>query len=167
MSLIMEVHLDNEFHEQFWLNFRDYLNRSNSSLKPLEDLFDPYESRSGLNSYSGFYFGDIRERSTLWLIAWICPDRSQIAAKLRVDSSKESIFERLKEDKDSIQECFGEVRLDWDLPPRFSVGMYQDGVDFTDPFIYQELFEWLHVNLEKIERVFNDRLAAYFLEGFS
>lgn len=74
MHLIMEERLDNEFHEQFWSNFRDYLNRSNSSLKPIDNLFRPYEPRDGsLNSYSGFYFGDIRETSTLWLIAWIWP----------------------------------------------------------------------------------------------
>ena len=167
MNQIIEMNLDDEFHERFWSNFRDYLDRNNSSLKPVENLFDSYSPRGSLNSYSGFYFGDIRKRSTLWLIAWIWPDRSRIAAKLRVDESLEPVFGMLEEDKDSIQEYFGEVVLDWDSPPDFSVGVYQDDVDFTDPFIYHKLYEWLQVNLEKIERVFNDRLATYFIEGSS
>ena len=167
MNLIMEVHFDNEFHEQFWSKFRDYLNRSNSSLKPLDGLFNSYESNDTIHSYSGFYLGDIRDRNSLWLIGWIWPDRSQIAAKLRIHETKESIFERLREDENSIQECFEEVRLEWDKPPKFSVGMYQDDIDFTDPFIYQNLFEWLHIHLEKIEEVFNNRLVVYSLERFS
>ena len=167
MGLITEQQLDNEFHEQFWSNFRDYLHRNNSSLKPFDNLFDPYDSYDGINSYSGFYLGDIEESSTLWLIAWIRPGGSRIASKLRIDADGESMFEKLKADQDSIQECFGEVELKWDDPPRFSVGVYQDDVDFTDPFIYKELFEWLHINLEKIERVFNNRLAVYFLQESS
>lgn len=167
MSLIMEVHFDNEFHEQFWSKFREHLNKSNSSLQPLDNLFDAYDQNVGINSYSGFYIGDIRTRSTLWLIGWIWPERSQIAAKLRVHTNMESIFEKLKEDEHFIQEYFGEETVEWNLPPKFSVGMYQENVDFTDPFIYQNLFEWLHINLEKIEKVFNNRLAFYSLESFS
>ena len=160
-----KIEFDNDFHREFWSEFRGYLEQHENSLKPYENLFDPINYSGSINSYSGFDFGT-HIRESLWLIGWIWPERSQIAAKLRIASSQESLFQRLKEDQGSIQERFGETRFTWDSPPRFSIGVYQYNVDFTDYANRDNLFEWLHINLEKIEQVFINKFAEYFLDTF-
>ena len=160
-----EVNFDKNFYDQFWSNFRNYLTQKRSMLSPVEKLYNL--SDNGKYTYSGYNFGWFNDRS-LWLLGWTDVTNDRISAKLRLKNVEEmsSLFEQLKEDQESIHTHFG-GNLEWDDPPQYSVGVYKNSVEFGNTSNHEELFEWLHENLEKLERVFMWKLASYFVDGYT
>ena len=164
-----EVNFDDDFYDQFWRNFRKHLSKEDSSLTPFTKLYDVQKSTRNNNiyTYSGYNFGWFNNRS-LWLLGWTDVTNDRISAKLRLKNVEEmsSLFEQLKEDQESIHTHFG-GNLEWDDPPQYSVGVYRSSVEFGNTSNHEELFEWLHENLEKLERVFMWKLASYFVDGYT
>ena len=163
-----EVPLDDTFHKQFWSQFRRHLSEQNCSLQPYGrhrrnahcDI-----DREVRYSYFGCFFGDFHVRyENLWLIGWIWPSEGQISAKLSIEN--EQVFNKLIADKDSIETRFNQGELEWHDPPTYSVGIYKfvETSDFTVEANWQGLFEWLRINLERIEKVFMNKLALYYIE---
>ena len=168
-----------DYHKQFWTGFRIFFTTSIISevgffQKPFDNLFDPYtQNDDSISSYSGFTFlniGSGRFNSTLWLIGWIHPKRSQVAAKLCVDRNNnqaQTLFEKLNSDKDNINDLFGDT-LNWEAPPIPSVGIYINDVE-NDDWIngIPHLYQWLYDNLIKLNKVFSETLARYYIDSLN
>lgn len=160
-NLDREITFDRQFYDQFWSNFRNYLTQNRSMLSPVEELYNLSDNEK--YTYSGINFGWFNNRS-FWLLGWTDVTNDRISAKFRLKNTEEmsSLFEQLKEDQKSIHTHFG-GNLDWDSPPKYSVGVYRSSVDLGNTSNHEELFEWLLENLEKLERVFMWKLASYYL----
>ena len=165
-----ELTFDVDFHERFWTQCHEYLTNYSALLEPFGSLnrdkscdISHGEEPSRSYSFLGCSFGDLNDRS-LWLIGWIYPAQGRIAAKLRLDRrTRETLFNQLRADKTSIDTYFNDEELEWDEIPKYSIGVYKNDVDFTNVSNWHESFEWLRVNLEKIEVIFLNKLAWYYL----
>ncbi len=159
---------DEEYQKLFWKTFHRYLESNQPLLIPFTDPCDvtPFKKDETLNSYSGFQFLDLGQRpdAPIWLIGWIWPARSQAAAKLCFKENTE-LFYRLKND-DDIQDAF-DKQLEWEKPPKPSVGFYYNNIDFNDIKIdgpltgFVDLFANLRRGLEELNEVFSKTLAQY------
>lgn len=158
---------DEEYQNLFWKTFRRYLGSNQPLLIPFTDPcnFSKFSDRT-LNSYSGLQFLDLGQRpdAPIWLTGWICPARSQAAAKLCFKENTE-LFNRLKND-DDIQDAF-DKQLEWEKPPVPSVGFYYNNIDFNDIKVdgpltgFVDLFADLRRGLEDLNEVFSKTLARY------
>ena len=147
----------------FWSKFREYIDNSNSSLKP--DEWNPNKP-----DYLGFDIG----QGHIWLAAWKHSQGMQIAVNLHMRQQfVESHFDRLKESQREIDLDFGtEPRLEWNREPYHlrnlaqqnpdhnipQVGVYNRHVDLRYEDDWANYFEWMLSNLEKLHRVFHPRI---------
>ncbi|MYC75163.1 DUF4268 domain-containing protein [Candidatus Poribacteria bacterium] len=104
----------------------------------------------------------------IWLVAAITPCKGWISAKVRFSEYVPiELFDMLTKDIEQIKSCFDTPnQVDWDKPgpgPK-RVGFFRSKIDFDDKSSWEELFEWLCVNLEKLEQVFMNFLALYFYD---
>ncbi len=164
-------------HEEFWRGFYEYLKEKNSTLRHFGSLTHRGQlydlMRNGI-SYSGcdfglMHFGINKNRFMaryIWLVGAFHPDGRWLSAKIRLKKDvSEDLFDILKRDIESIESHFeNRHEFEWDAQPQYSIGVFRDGIDFKDKENWKELFEWLCVNLEKLEQVFMNRLALYFYE---
>ena len=161
-----EVTFDKQFYDQFWHEFHNHLIHNESLLKPFAERYN-FSGENNQWTYAGIHFGAFEEKP-IWLTGWTDVNNGnngKIAAKL-CTRNMNSLFEQLKEDQESIHTHFGDD-LDWNKPPRYSVGVYKNSVEFGNTSNHEELFEWLRENLEKLERVFMWKLASYFVDGYT
>ncbi len=156
-----ETTFNRQFYDQFWNDFGNYLIHNGSQLKPFKEPYNFY-GEDNRYTYAGIHFGAFEEEP-IWLIGWTDVINGRIAAKLRF-RNLDSLFDQLKEDQESIHAFFG-GNLEWDRPPHKSVGLYRSSIDFGNTSSHGELFEWLHENFEKLERVFMWKLASYYVDN--
>lgn len=158
---------DKVYQERFWKTFRRYLVSNQPLLIPSNEICNFNEFKDGtLNSYSCFQFLNFGQypKALVWLTGWICPEISQAAAKLCFKENTE-LFDRLKNDED-IQEAFHK-QLDWEKPPKRSVGFYYYNIDFNNIKVedaltgFVDLFTGLRRGLEELNEVFSKTLARY------
>ena len=154
---------DRPFYDEFWGNYRNYLIQNNSSINPCDNLYDL--TGNDKYTYSGYKYGWFDEWS-LWIIGWTDVAQDRICTKLRLKSDEKYgiIFDKLKNDRDSIHNNFG-GELEWDDPPKYSVGVYKNNVKLGDRSTHEELYYWLRENMEKLEKVFLWQFASYFLDS--
>ena len=143
---------------EYWAKFRVYCDDHGM---PLERVIWNRNTQ-----YEGFRLslGSVSDRD-IWLAAWRKPDQTQIAINLSLkltDSHSEGdfdalgIFNALEEEKGAIENAFGES-LKWQKEPFFPslgpvIGVYKDITPDRDD--WQQQFEWMFENLEKLNQTF-------------
>lgn len=143
--------LDDTLRE-YWREFKEYCENQGISLEPV--------TWNRHTQYFGFRLSlkNVSERD-IWLAAWRDPKNRQIAVNLhfrRGESESEDIFDVLMENKEDIEEAFGES-LTWQREPKFNapgplLGIYQNITPDRDA--WQEQFEWMFTTLEKSNQTF-------------
>lgn len=147
----------NSWPEQFYAQFREDLTANNSPLRPL--ALDWNEKSP---SYLGFDLGRWPE---IWLAAWVDLRGPRIAANLHLKLSDAGLrFNELKNNRQEIERQFG-AELQWEKSPRWNrevsqVGVYNNA-DPTDKSDWSNQFEWLREKLEKLNEVFQGRVAEF------
>ena len=144
--------IEGDSRTRFWSKFREYLTESNSSLDPREQSENP--------QYFGFRIGEIPD---IWLAAWRHQNNTYFAANLHLKGqNSELYFDRLKEQQDEIETEFGGT-LRWERSPKHNrpvpqVGLYKN-MNSPEDVDWPNQFEWLRLNLEKLDEIFRSRVA--------
>ena len=139
---------------RFWSKFREYLTENNSSLDPQGSSENP--------QYFGFRLGEI---SDIWLAAWRHQNNKYFGVNLHLKGQNAlSYFDKLKEQQSEIETEL-DAALRWEKSPRHNrlipqVGLYKN-MDLPDETDWPNQFEWLHLNLEKLDKVFRPRVMDF------
>ena len=136
----------------YWNEFKEYCDNQDMSLEPITWNSHP--------QYFGFHLNleNVSERD-IWLATWQDPRNHHIAVNLHFRLGKpgsEVIFDMLMEDKEIIENIFGDS-LRWQREPNFSssgplVGVYKSIT--PDRGDWQEQFEWMFTTLKKLDQTF-------------
>lgn len=160
---------DNPPHGEFWYGFREHIKKEGSNLSHFGSLSTDnlYDLKNDV-SFSGCDFGVINkpEFKFLWLTGALNPKKYWLSAKLTLlgDLHKD-LFDVLKKDSIHIERHFStQYKFEWDDPPRYSIGLLRDNINLADKNSWDELFEWVRINLEELEHVVINRFALYFYE---
>ena len=143
---------------EYWAEFRKYCDNQGMLLDPV--------SWNRHTQYAGFRLSlrNVSERD-IWLAAWRDPNHRCIAVNLhlRLGASDAedgfdglAIFDVLKENKEDIEEAFGES-FTWQRVPNFStpgplVGVYENITPDRDD--WENQFEWMFTTLEALNQIF-------------
>lgn len=145
-----------DWREQYFAEFRRHLPANDSPLNPLEWKRDSPD-------YLGFDIGRSRD---IWLAGWISAGQRQIAANLHMKGpNASSRFDELKNNRQEIESQFS-AGLQWKESPPWSsgvpqVGVYKNNTDPTDRSDWPNQFEWLREKLERLNEVFQGRVAEF------
>lgn len=159
------------YYDNFWNGFRDHLKKE-SWLNPFE-TYDPQEKENDKYhaTYQGVEFGNFNTIDEKQLYAWLtgyasCKKRT-IAARFRLRHNA-SLYERLHKDKVAIGDYFGDRPLHWwegkTQKGGHGISVYMTEEEFMEASDEKELFEWLRIALEDLDRVFTWILASYYIE---
>lgn len=142
----------NDKSRDYWSEFKEYCDNQDMSLEPVTWNNHPY--------YFGFHIslGNVSQKD-IWLATWRDPRNRYIAVNLHFrlgEPGSEVIFDMLMEDKESIENVFGQS-LRWQKGPKFSapgplVGIYKNITLYRDD--WQEQFEWMFTTLKKLDQTF-------------
>lgn len=159
-------------YSEFWSGFHEYIRKEKSHLKHFGSLKsqDLYDLRDGI-SYSGcdlgFITGDKYTRyKRLWLAGILNSEEDWLSAKviLRGESHR-FLFDALKKEAMFIERHF-QTQFKFELydPPKYSIGILRENINFERKRGWKNLFEWLRHNLEELEYVVINKFALYFYE---
>lgn len=144
--------IEGDWRERFWYKFREYLT---------EEMNSPIAANS-FPSNNPFYLGfDIGvPTDQIWTAAWLDPKQRQIAANLHLSGVAKEHFSMLKAHLDNHQSEFdGEFK--WWKSSRnvpYRLGFYNNA-DWMNQEDWRDQFEWLRLNLESLDEVFQSRVA--------
>ena len=146
--------IEGDSRTRFWSKFLEYLTESNSSLDPQERSENP--------QYFGFHIGEV---SDIWLAAWRHQNNTYFAVNLHLKGPNAQLyFDKLKEQQDEIETEFG-AALQWEKSPKHNpsvpqVGLYEN-MNSPEDIDWSNQFEWLRLNLEKLDEVFRPRVMDF------
>lgn len=143
----------------FWIEFFDYLTKNDSEIKDSLDIKSLYDQNAHICQF--YLYGN--NISNLCLIGVINLELNMIAAKLLVVKDGKRIYNLLYKNTEYqklIQAHFKSPVL-WHKPPKYSVGVYKYDVNFNDIAERECLFEWLHINLEKLQEFLANTADQY------
>lgn len=162
---------DEQFHNEFWTNFKEHMSDSESRLIRLNQPHSIYTHGDGdLYSFFGCFLGSqaSTERPSIWLSASIRPEKesNNVGVYLSVNCEKSqnhrTLFEKLKSNRSHIETLFD-----------YEFGCFQGGsvgssgfyntVDFTDRKHYEDIFNWIIDSLERVESVLSGEIISYYL----
>ena len=139
---------------RFWSEFHKHLTESNSLLDPQGSSENP--------QYFGFRIGEV---SDIWLAAWRHQDNKYFAVNLHLKGQNAQLyFDKLKEQQNEIENELG-TTLEWKKSPSYNpsvpqVGLYKN-MDSSEEADWSNQFEWLRLNLEKLDEVFRPRVTDF------
>ena len=137
--------------ERFWDTFREYLVDRNSPMRP---------DKMKANSYLTFSLG----RRGFKLSTMLNVEKRHIGIRLYVSGrGAQGYYRRLTEQREAIERALGEP-LEWSEsfgrnPCR--VTLRKGSTDPTNEADWLNQFEWLRLNLEKLDKIFRSRLANF------
>ncbi len=146
--------IEGDSRTRFWSKFHEHLTENNSSLDPQ----GPCENLQ----YFGFRIGEI---SDIWLAAWRHQNNKYFAVNLHLKGQNAQLyFDKLKEQQNEIETEI-DAALEWKKSPSYNttvpqVGLYKN-MDSPYETDWSNQFEWLHLNLEKLHKVFLSRVTAF------
>ncbi len=144
--------IEGDWRKRYWSKFCEYLT---------EEIKSPIATNS-FPSNNPFYFGfDIGvPTDQIWIAAWLDRKQKQIAANLHLSGVAKEHFSILKVHLDSHLSKFdGEFK--WWKSSRnapYRLGFYNNA-DWMNKEDWHDQFEWLRLNLEKLDEVFRARIA--------
>ena len=144
--------IEGDWRMRFWSKFREYL---------AEEIESPIAANSFWSNnpfYLGFDIGAPTDQ--IWTAAWLDPKQRQIAANFHLSGVAKEHFSMLKAHLDDHQSKFdGEFKW-WkssrNAPCR--LGFYNNA-DWMNKEDWHDQFEWLRLNLERLDEVFRSRVA--------
>ena len=142
--------------ERFWSAFREYLVDKQSSMAP---------NKMKANSYLTFRLG----RRGFKLSTMLSKKNQYIGVRLYISGQDaQKHYSQLVEQRETIEQEFGES-LEWSEafgrnPCR--VTLRKADTDPTDEADWQNQFEWLRSNLEKLDKIFRPRIAELLSSNF-
>lgn len=148
--------IEGDWRPIYWSKLREHLTVKNSFLEPgkwNEDRPD----------YLGF---DIGKSPLIWMSAWLNPKGKQIAVNLHLKGQNaKTQFDELYQQQEVVKDEFG-AGLKWYKSPKFNpsvpqVGLYKNNTDPKAELDWQNQFEWLRSNLEKLDKVFRLRISEF------
>jgi len=151
---------EDDWRLRYWGEFQKYLAAEDSSLKPLE-----WNKKHP--DYLGF---DIGKSPHIWISIWLNSKGKQIAVNLHLKGKNaKANFDQLEEQQEvqkAIESEFGIKGLKWFKSPRQSpnipqVGLYKYNTDPSAELNWQNQFEWLHSNLEKLDKIFRSSVSEF------
>ena len=144
--------IEGDSRTRFWSKFHEYLTESNSPLDAQERSENP--------QYFGFRIG---ETSDIWLAAWRHQNNTYFAVNLHLKGQNARLyFDKLKEKQHEIENEFG-ASLSWQRSPNHNpsvpqVGLYEN-MNSPEETDWYNQFEWLRLNLERLDKTFRVRVA--------
>lgn len=167
------INLGNEqFHNDFWANFKEHLSNSESRLIPFDRPPNIGRNSNGkLYSFFGCFLGSQKRtgRPSIWLSASIMPekDTNNVGAYLSIDCEKNQnhriLFEKLQSNQSHIENLFD-----------YEFGCFQGGgignsvvyntVDFSNRKNHENIFNWIIDSLERVESVLSGEIISYYLD---
>lgn len=146
--------VEGDSRTRFWSKFHEHLTENNSSLDPQRSSENP--------QYFGFRIGEV---SDIWLAAWRHPNNKYFGVNLHLKGPNAQLyFDKLKEQQNEIETELG-AALEWKKSPSYNpsvpqVGLYKN-MDSPEETDWPNQFKWLRLNLEKLGRVFQPRVADF------
>ena len=166
---------DEQFHNEFWSNFKEHLSNSESRLIPFDNKPRIYHSNDGkLYSYFGCPLGSKtsikRERAPIWLATLINPqtDTNNVSVCLSIDcktdQNHKTLFEKLKSNQSHIKTLFDD---EFNCSQRRDIGYsgVYNTVDFSDRKNHEDIFNWMIDSLERVESVLSREIIFYYLNN--
>ena len=144
--------IEGDWRMRYWSKFGGYL---------AEEMNSPIAANS-FSSNNPFYLGfDIGiPTDQIWTAAWLDPKQKQIAANLHLSGVAKGHFSTLKAHLDNHHSKFdGEFK--WWKSSRnapYRLGFYNNA-DWMNKENWHDQFEWLRLNLERLDEVFRSRVA--------
>lgn len=139
---------------QFWIDFKNYIERKKSFVRCQKP--SPQHWMNHPIGRSGFFLTSIAS-------SWSSETNTaggEIRTEFAIsDNNAKTYFAMLHAEKEAIERDFGQPLI-WHNPPnKRGCKIYvRQQADFTDPKKWEEQHEWLRVNLEKLHRVFAQRV---------
>lgn len=132
----------------YWTAFREYMEARNSPVKC---------HKAGPHHWINMRIG----KSGFWLNARVNSQKLLIATDFNVKTKgSKHLYEQFLSQKDAIESEFGNS-LNWnELPDKqvSIIGCFKENTDFRNEANWQEQFEWLATNVEKLDKVFRKRV---------
>lgn len=165
---------DEQFHNEFWANFKEYLSNSESRLIPFDNKPRIYHSNDGkLYSYFGCYLGSktsIKGKRPIWLATLIEPqiDTNNVSVYLSIDcktgQNHKTLFEKLKSNQSHIKTLFDD---EFDCSQRGQIGYsgIYNTVDFSDRKNHEDIFNWTISSLEHVRSVLSVEIISYYFNN--
>ena len=144
--------VEKDWRMRFWSEFREHLTEKIKS--SIANNICPSRNLS----YLGFDIGVPTDR--IWTAAWLNPNQKQIAANLHLSGVAKKHFSTLKAHlKDNQSKFKGKFEW-WEASPDapYRLGFYNN-VDLMNMEDWHDQFEWLRLNLERLDEVFRTRVA--------
>ena len=144
--------IEGDWRMRYWSKFGGYL---------AEEMNSPIADK-GFSSNNPFYLGfDIGiPTDQIWTAAWLDPKQKQIAANLHLSGVAKEHFSMLKAHLENHQSKFdGEFKW-WKSSPNapYRLGFYNN-TNWMNKEDWDDQFEWLRLNLERLDEVFRSRVA--------
>ena len=157
-------------YDTFWEGFRLHLSDNKSELKVYDNDYDIFTDSNGIErSYLGFHFGHFTYfKAPVWMCAVAVPDKNFIYTEFcfkNKDNKVKSLLEKLESDKLSIEDYMS-CEVDWDMirKNKFRIGIVNQNVNLKDESYHLDIYEWLHFNLERLEKTVMWKISSYYID---
>ena len=142
--------IEGDWRKRFWSKFCEYLTKIESPIAA-----NSFQSKDP--SYLGFEIGG--SKNQIWTAAWLNPNQKQIAANLHLGGVAKKHFSTLKAHLKNHQSKFDREFESWKSSRNapYRLGFYNNA-DWMNEENWHAQFEWLRLNLEKLDEVFRSRV---------
>ena len=141
--------IEGDWRKRFWSKFCEYLTEEiNSSIAA-----NSFQTNN--LDYLGFDIG--KSKDQIWTAAWLNPNQKQVAANLHLAGVAKKHFSMLETHLENHQSEFDREFKSWDGSSPYALG-FHNNANLMNEEDWQDQFEWLRLNLEKLDEIFRSRV---------